>query len=164
MMASTRNDPYSKADRLASVIGAITALGTYKFYKLNFAEWADRISGPTRSAQYWESIFRDRPEFFRINSTENMVSLVWRRQKAKTYNVDSQSEITPREFRELADAEKLRISRPPLAPAEITALIELAVRLHDSALERQKASRWWIPVAAAILGFIGATLGAWLPK
>ena len=38
-------NPYLKPGRLAVVIASITALGTYKFYKLDIRSWAERISG-----------------------------------------------------------------------------------------------------------------------
>ena len=67
MMWSKGQNPDLKKDRLADVIAAITTLGTYKYYKLDFAGWADRISGPTKDAAYWENIFREHSEFFRVN-------------------------------------------------------------------------------------------------
>jgi len=37
--------PYlNDTGRLADVIAAIQAMGTYKFYKLDFEGWADRIT------------------------------------------------------------------------------------------------------------------------
>lgn len=47
-----------------------------------------------------------------------------------------------------------------MAPPEIAALIDTAVRLHEAALNRQESRRWWIPVLSALLGFIGAILGS----
>ncbi|MDA2934785.1 hypothetical protein MYX82_10650 [Acidobacteria bacterium AH-259-D05] len=43
------NDP----KRLADVIAAIQAAATYKFYKLDFGGWADRISGDESEADHW---------------------------------------------------------------------------------------------------------------
>jgi hypothetical protein len=63
------NSPYlSDLNRLADVIAAIQVMGTYKFYKLDFKGWADRISGQSSNADYWRIIFEEHPEFFRLDS------------------------------------------------------------------------------------------------
>lgn len=150
-------NPYLKDNRLADVISAITALGTYKFYKMDFAGWSDRIAGTTANAQYWQSVFTEHPEFFRINSTGERASLVWRRQKPKTFNVDTLSEILPKDVKTLSPQDALRYSRTPLAATEIAALIDTAIRLHEAALNRKESNRWPITL---ITGFLGAVLGA----
>lgn len=64
------NNPYtSNSSRLANVIAAIQVLGTYKFYKSDFSDWAERIEGDKSKGNYWKNIFIEHPEFFRINST-----------------------------------------------------------------------------------------------
>jgi hypothetical protein len=35
-------------------------------------------------------------------------------------------------------------------------------RLHDRALEQQKARAWWLPLAAGGLSFLGAVVGSWI--
>lgn len=157
-----KTNPYLKNQRLADVIAAITTLGLYKFYKLDFAGWANRISGPAKTADHWEQVLREHPEFFRVNSHDNKASLIWRRQNPRNFDVDAEAEFLP-DHQITGDAYN-RISRKPLAPTEITALIGVAVNLHDRAIEQQKARMWWIPLATAVLAFAGGLLGTWIGK
>ena len=76
--------PYLKDDhRLADVIAAIQAMGTYKYYKLDFAGWSSRISGDETQDNLWRKVFEEHPEFFRLDSDREKASLVWRRQHQK---------------------------------------------------------------------------------
>ena len=159
-MKKKESNPYLKDGRLADVIAGITALGTYKFYKLDFKAWATRISGPSKSAGYWQTLFEEHPEFFRVNSGEDKASLVWRRQYPKNYHVDEIKEAPPDGHSSGASAD--RISRKPLEPGEITALVQVAINLHDRALEQSKAKWWWLPLASGLLSFAGASVGALL--
>lgn len=144
------SNPYLKSGRLPDVIAAITTLGAYKFYKLDVDGWANRIAGARKTAAHWKEVFDEHPEFFRSAVGEQNVSLVWRRQFPKSFNVD----LDPED-----GANPERISRRPLDPSERTALIEVAVRLHAAAMETEKLRQWWIPLAAAVLSFVGALLG-----
>lgn len=155
-------NPYLKDHRLADVIAAITALGTYKFYKLDFAGWARRISGTGKDARHWESVFKEHPEFFRVNSGDDKASLVWRRQFPRNFNVDDIKETVPDD--EIDGTAEDRISRQRLDAAQITALIDVAVKLHDRALEQKKAGDWWIPMLSAGLAFVGALTGTIIQK
>src|SRR5687767_14487112 len=80
---------YLKKERLADVIAAIQALGAYKYYKLDFDEWADRITGDKAKSDYWKDVFKEHPEFFRISTRQDQVSLVWRRQLPKNFLVNA---------------------------------------------------------------------------
>jgi len=154
------HSPYlTDSHRLADVIAAIQAMGTYKFYKLDFAEWADRIVGDKTQEKYWRAVVEQHPEFFRLDSKRQKASLVSRRQRQKLFNVDTNHEISREEFRRLSDSEKMRISRSPLSSTEIEALFDVAIKLHVSQLEHQKDRRWWI---LAGLPFLGAITGALL--
>jgi hypothetical protein len=153
-------NPYLKRRRLPDVIAAITALGTYKFYKLDVDRWADRITGSRDDAPYWRAIFEEHPEFFRFASDKRKVSLVWRRQFPRNFNVDAEAEEFP--DHEVDGLEESRISRRPLEPKEVTELIGVAIGLHDRALEQQKAGNWWIPLVAALLAFFGALIGSFV--
>ena len=155
-------NPYLKSGRLPNVIAAITTLGTYRYYKLSFEKCAERICNKPEEAHRWGQIFLEHPEFFRINPNNNMASLVWRRQNPKLYDTRNHKEISRSDFDNLNDHEKRRISRRPLAPAEITALIDVAINLHERALDQSKARKWWIPIFTAVLSFIGAIAGVWI--
>jgi hypothetical protein len=55
------NSPYlSEPARLGDVIAAIQAMATYKFYKLDFESWADRISADKALAEHLCDRFRSR--------------------------------------------------------------------------------------------------------
>lgn len=76
--------PYLREhNRLGDVIAAIQAMATYKYYKLEHAEWADRLVADKTQADKWKTIFIEHPEFFRLDSAREKASLVWRRQFPK---------------------------------------------------------------------------------
>ncbi|RON25195.1 N-carbamoyl-L-amino acid amidohydrolase [Pseudomonas brassicacearum] len=157
------NSPYlSENNRLGDVIAAIQVMAVYKFYKLPFSDWADRINADTSQAEKWKTIFMEHPEFFRLDSNREKASLVWRRQFPKRYDVDAEKALSFEAFSALTEQQKERISRTPLTPSDIKALIDTAVNLHSRALEHQKDKRWWTVLASAIGGLIGAVAGALL--
>jgi hypothetical protein len=150
----------SNQNRLADVIAAIQAMSTYKYYKMDFDGWADRISGDSTKGAYWQSIFQQHPEFFRLDSRREKASLVWRRQYPKRYHVGLLRKISNEEYEELSNDEKLqRVSREPLKSDEIQALIETAINLHSKEVELRQEKRWWIPVLSIVAGLLGALLG-----
>ena len=159
----TALSPYLRdPSRLGDVIAAIQAMATYKFYKLSFAGWADRISADEMQAQKWKAIFLEHPEFFRLDSAREKASLVWRRQFPKRYDVDAGIVISSEKYELLTNEQKLRISRVPLSSSDIKALVDTAVNLHSRALEHQKDKRWWVALAGAVGGLIGSILGSLL--
>jgi hypothetical protein len=150
--------PYTdNENRLADVIAAIQVMATYKFYKLDFSGWADRIAGDQDQADYWRKIFEQHPEFFRLQRGRMKASLVWRRSHQKLYDVDREEKISREEFRALTDEAKQRISRTPLTNSDISTLINTAINLHSREIEHKKDSRWWITGA---IGLVGVILGA----
>lgn len=153
--------PYLAGDhRLADVIAAIQATATYKFYKLDFSEWADRICGDNTKGDHWREVFSEHPEFFRFDSARQKASLVLRRQRPKLYNVDTEKIWKKDEYLALDDNAKLRFSRSPLTSDEISTLIDVAINLHTRSAERARDKRWW---AAPVLAFCGALLGVLVP-
>lgn len=156
------SNPYLKPGRLAVVIASITALGTYKFYKLDIESWAERISGDAEKDAEFKAVFTEHPEFFRFNKTGDRVSLVWRRQRPKRFHVDKGVMVdNPEGSPYLPDD---RLSRQPLEPSELTALVDVAVNLHARAVEQNVASKWWVPILAGILAFMGSIGGALISK
>jgi hypothetical protein len=163
----SRESPYlNDSGRLADVIAAIQAMGTYKFYKLSFEGWADRITANENQALYWKNVFEQHPEFFRLDSAREKASLVWRRQYPKRFHVDLEKHLSAEEFKALPDDQKGRVSRGALTPDDIKTLVDTAINLHSRALESEHARKWWIPLASSgIGGLVGAVLGAFLhPK
>jgi hypothetical protein len=151
-------------NRLADVISAIQVMGTYKFYKLPFDGWADRIGGDSSRGSYWQNIFEQHPEFFRLDGPRERASLVWRRQYPKRFQVDDERVLTKVEYGAMDNTAKQRVSRIRLTPADIKTLIDTAISLHARALEEQKERRWWLPLASVIGGLIGGVLGALIGK
>jgi len=155
-LKQTSKSPYiTNPNRLADVNSAIQVMGVYKFYKLDFKGWADRITGDEKQAEYWEKIFGQHPEFFRLDAERKKASLVWRRNYPKRFDVDKEQKITKEEFYKLTDEQKARISRDPLTNSDISTLINTAINLHSRALEYKKDKRWWI---AGIMGIIGVVI------
>jgi hypothetical protein len=156
--------PYlANSGRLADVIAAIQGMGTNKFYKLSFEGWADRITANKNQALYWKNVFEQHPEFFRLDGAREKASLVWRRQYPKRFHVDLEKRLSVEEFQALSEEQKGRVSRGPLTPDDIKALVDTAISLHSRALESEHARKWWIPLASsAIGGLLGAILGAFL--
>lgn len=154
------NTPYiDNKNRLADVIAAIQVMGTYKFYKLEFSGWADRISGDESQGEYWKRIFEQHPEFFRLDQTRTKASLVWRRNYQKLYDIDKEEKISREEFRGLCSEKKARISRNPLSNSDISTLVTTAINLHSSEIAHKKETRWWI---AGTMSLLGVILGVFL--
>lgn len=154
----------NNSSRLGDVIAAIQAMGTYKFYKLDFEGWADRISADRQRADHWKAVFEQHPEFFRLDGDRKRASLVWRRQYPRRFHVDEDRTLTVAELASLDPHVKAaRISRLPLTASDINTLIKTAIDMHSRAMDAKKESRWWIPLAAAIGSLVGA-LGAAMIK
>lgn len=109
--------------RLGDVVAAIQAMAVYKFYKLPFVGWADRIAADESQADKWKTVFLEHPEFFRLDTAREKASLVWRRQFPKRYDVDGERVLTIAEYEALTSAQKLRVSRVPLSSGDIKALV-----------------------------------------
>jgi hypothetical protein len=157
---ATQKSPYLAEGRLADVIAAIQALGTYRFYRLSLEEAAHRIGADRTRQEHWKEVFRDHPEFFRLDSHDaGGVSLVWRRQFPKLFHVDENRLLTFGEFNALTAAGRTRVSRSTLAPGDIKTLMDTAINLHARAVEQSREQRWWVPV---VVGFVGIVVGAFI--
>lgn len=162
MSKYNEKSPYLATEsRLADVIAAIQAAGTYKFYKLDFETWADRICGDAAQAEHWRRVFFEHPEFFRLDSGRTKASLVLRRQRQKLFNVDDEKVWQKADIDALPAPQRLRFSRLPLTASEIEALVDVAISLHTRATERERDRHRWI---APVLGFLGAITGGVLVK
>lgn len=164
MFRSSRSH-YIKTDtRLADVVSAIQAMGSYKFYKRSFAGWSQAICGDENQKEYWETIILEHPEFFRLNTEKDKASLVWRRNYPRNYHVDRNKVLTDIELNELSEADhNSRVSRMPLSSDDISVLINTAINLHSRQLERKKDKLWWRTSVIGIAGVVvGALLKSWL--
>lgn len=155
--------PYLKDQRLADVIAAIQVMSTYKFYKLDFSGWSKRITGSEKNESDWKVIFDEHPEFFRLSSDHNKVSLVWRRSYKRNFHVDREKTLSTEELNSLPSNEKSeRVSRAPLSNNDIATLISTAVDLHSRAIESQKEKRWLLPSLVTVVAVcLGAIIKAW---
>ncbi len=169
-MSKMSKSPYLYPTRLAEVIASIQVLGVYKFYKLKFDQWQRRIDGipSDERAKHWETIFKEHPEFFRIDSKEQKASLVLRRTFNKLYNVDNGNLITRDVYETLTNEDRERISRRPLTSEEMLTLVNTATQLHDRAIAQRQERRWWfdllIGLIGVIVGALAVVLGAWIQK
>ena len=162
-MTKQPESPYiANPNRLADVIAAIQVLAVYDFHMRSFESWAVSISGDKSKADYWKRTLEEHPEFFRLDTTRTLASLVWRRQFSKNYHVGRQQRLPDEECALLAEDEKKKLSRPPLAPTDIKTLIDTAINLHSRAIELRRESRWWVPLAGAVGALVGAILGGLL--
>lgn len=161
MTASTPSPYLKHPDRLADVIAAIQVMAVYKFYKLDFAGWADRICGSETEADHWRTVFTEHPEFFRLDAARQKASLVWRRQHPKGFHVDTGARVSKEDLEALPPTEQARVSRTPLTSDEISTLLQIATTLHARALEARQDTRWWWSGVFGLLGvLLGALLGA----
>lgn len=158
-----KKSPYLKTQRLADVIAAIQVMSTYKFYKLDFGGWSMRITGVESNADYWKNVFIEHPEFFRLNSDQQKVSLVWRRSYQRNFHVDMQQILTSEQVKNLPEIEKsTRLSRSPLTNGDTATLISTAIDLHSRAIASEQEKRWLVPSLITILAVcLGAILKAW---
>jgi hypothetical protein len=101
-MSTSKPSPYlENPNRLADVIAAIQAMSTYPFHMLKFSSWAEQISADKAQGDYWKRVFEEHPEFFRLDTTREMASLVWRRQFPKRFHVDLAKNLSNQEFESL---------------------------------------------------------------
>lgn len=162
MSPMSKKSPYLVDDRrLGDVIAAIQVMGTYKFYKLEFAKWSERITGSEDGGTHWRTVFAEHSEFFRLDGAREKASLVMRRQHPKLYNVDTGEMISKDCFESLAAIDRERISRQPLTPDQTAALVKTAIELHSRALDHEQSRRWWVPIVSSFIGgLLGASIGA----
>lgn len=162
-MTKLPDSPYiTNPNRLADVIAAIQAMAVFELHMRNFKSWSVSISGDESKADHWKRVFEEHPEFFRIDTSGGLASLVWRRQLPKTYHVGRQQLLSKKTCEGLSADEKRGLVRPPLTPNDIKTLIDTAINIHASAVELKRESKWWVPLAGAGGGFAGSLVGAFL--
>ena len=158
---TTMNDnPYLLGtNRPSDVLVGIQFLGTYRFYKVGFDYWNERIKVKPKSADSWEELFREHPEFFRVSDEEQNICLILRRARSKSFNVDTGETITRDERKALSDKEKERISREPLSTSDVATLMTAAMELHSRSIAQQQESRWYISLIPSFVGLSGVIIG-----
>ena len=135
--------PYLKDGRLADVIAGLQILGSYKWASREAASWASKLDDDSKTEK-WREIFTEHPEFFRING--EWASLRWRHALDKDYDPENEIIVKRQDTKGL--------TRRPLDPAQIEALINTAVELHNRAIEHEKERRWLTPILFSFLGIV----------
>ena len=158
------NSPYlSHPRRLSDVIAAIQVLGVYPYASRGVEKWLSTVGRPPLSSETWLQVFDEHPEFFRVKPGKDgsFASLVWRRAQPKTFAPELGRHLTHEELEKTDDdtSEVLSTTNEPLSPSQVTALVEVAIKLHTVALSQKQDRRWWLAPLAALAGVI---LGALL--
>ena len=156
-----RQSPYFRhPERLADVVAALQVMGTYKFAGRKPTDWGKSFGRLPVSADNWLTIFNEHPEFFRIS--DERVSLIWRRSSEKVFDTRTNKELSKEEVSVLSKEDQmLYISRTPLSAEQVTALIEIAIKLQNQVIARRAEQRWWIPV---LVGALCVGFGAVIKK
>jgi hypothetical protein len=148
-----QSSPYLKSSsRLADVLAAIQVMGSYPWATRDEAGWQDKLGAPL-SANAWIEIFREHPEFFRVNE-ESRITLRWRHGYDKSYHVANQRELTPSELNALSQEERKQVTRKPLTEDQIETLLKTAIELHTRAVAFAQERRWLSPLLFGLLGTI----------
>lgn len=158
----SKESPYiANPNRLADLIAAIQILGTYRFASRPIEKWEKRLGRIPVSAADWKVVFAQHPEFFTTQGDD--ISLVWRRSRERNYDTFTRSLLSREDAMKLAQEEsedhELRLSRPPLDTAEISQLVDIAIRLHEREINHAQERRWWITAVLAVIGLIISVAG-----
>lgn len=136
------NSPYEEPWRLQDIIAAIQVMGAHEYDKLTVEKWTDhKLPKKPKSATNWGEVFSDHPEFFIINEEDGRTSLTWRRAYYPYFDVDERRERKASEYRTLSSDHQKKLSRKPLEPDQIQALISTAISLHASTLAQHEEHR-----------------------
>lgn len=152
MNTTTMRSPYlANPRRLSDVLAAIQVMGTYEWSSSEEPDWQKRLGDPV-SADNWKTIFTEHPEFFRISGKWN--SLCWRHAYHRNFSIPQRRELTPAEIADLSDEEKEKLTRKPLTPEQVEALMKTAIELHNRSIAHAQENRWLSPLLFALLGVI----------
>lgn len=164
---SPEQSPYLKQGRLPEVLAALQITAEGERPEKEITGWARELS-PTHADHeivLWTSVFREHPEFFVIytlpGQTILKAALRWRYTN-KLYDAKQGKYLTPQEKDALSPEERGLLTTEPLKTDAVEILINTAIELHTRAIAERRERRWWIPIFAAVLGFVGALLGAHL--
>jgi hypothetical protein len=148
----TNQAPYlSSGRRLADVLAAIQVMGAYTFSSRKYDAWVDKLGEPL-SANDWNGIFAEHPEFFRVSG--DWVSLRWRHGYDRTYSHEQARDLTHDEIACLSEEQRSKLTRKPLASDQIEALMKTAIELHSREVAHQQERRWLTPLLFGLLGIV----------
>ena len=157
---------YLIQNRLVDVLAAIQVMGSSTWDSRPIRDWKLFLDDKPQSAESWESLFAEHPEFFGARdhqSGQRHYFLLLRRAYPKTIEPDTGCEISSEQLEKLrvsGEYRNARLARRALTPEQVAALVSTAVELEIRAAALEDRARWWIPLAAALLAFAGAILGS----
>jgi len=165
MWRTQRESPYLKKGRLADILAALQMMGAGQRPEKEIVDWAKELSRSDAPFEVdrWKEVFCEHPEFFLtyfLHGKGNQKAALRWRYTNKLYDSVSNKEYTPEEKARLPKELQNKLTTRPLASDAIATLMNTAIELHSRAIEELSARRWWVPVLAACLGFIGAVIGA----
>jgi hypothetical protein len=137
-LASRREREYARPERLADVMALIQVLALdHKDTHRSETGLCKDLQGSPRSADTWQSVAKDHPEFFRVNpepGKKHIVSLIARH-------------VSPR---------REDRKRGPLSAEFVGNLLRSAVDIHDRQVRRSERWTYLVPIwVALILGILG---------
>jgi hypothetical protein len=124
------------------------------------------------SAKDWDQVFREHPEFFRTYEKEEAesdeapidltsFSLVLRRSQRKLWHIKAARLFTVDEKVTLIqdnEVNKKLFTWQPLSADRVTALIDVAVKLHSAQWADREKGRWLYLVGFSFVGSLVGTL------
>jgi hypothetical protein len=165
----TVKSPYlAHALRLADVLAAIQVMGSHLWDSRPVEDWKLNLGERPQSIASWEELFTAHPEFFgsrKSNDGRMLYYLRLRRAYERTIDPTSLDELSAEEIetrKKSGSYESDKLSRRGLTPEQVETLMKTAIELQVRAAALEDRSKWWIPLAAAVLGFVGAVLGSLL--
>ena len=157
--------PYLKPGRLADVVAAVQFMGLSGRPEAEIADWTTRLSGSggENEIKRWTAVFKEHPEFFHVYTLQGASKAALRvRYANRLYDAVTNTTYTLGERESLPRDIRDRLTTKPLEAEMVGAMANTAIALHARASEDRTARRWWVPIFAAVLGFIGASMGALL--
>jgi hypothetical protein len=159
---------YLKTGRLADVIAAVQFMGASGRPEAEIIDWVQRLSGNKDESEIkrWTAVFNEHPEFFHVytnREAEGRPKAALRvRYANRLYDEVEDKTYTVGERQALPPHIRNRLTTKPLSGEMIGSMANTAIALHARASEDRAATRWWVPLAAAILGFVGALIGGFV--
>jgi hypothetical protein len=124
---------YTSPNRLSDVIRLLTILSIDRHAFRSSENLERAIRGTPLSANNWQEIAIQHPEFFRPNHNNEYVALLIR-----SYLPTKEND-----------------SRDPLTIDQTQKLIDVAISLHDKEIQRIQLFSFWFPIIVAIIAVAG---------
>ena len=164
-----KKSPYlSSTERLSDILAAIQVMGSHRWDSREMKDWKMHLGDHPQSGATWEDVLSQHPEFFGTTRKDGGATyhfLRLRRSYERTVDPDTLRELTDKEIGDLKDRnlyDSARLSRKPLLPTQVEALMKTAVELQVRAAALDDRSKWWIPLAAGAFSLVGGLAGSLL--